>query len=162
VRATKEADHDVAAFGNAVIEVRLAPSRRSLLYRCHHLRDCAWSENAAGAIDTLHRNFKPTARQLMQLSPKTAPPSVRQAAATDRERRFPCRQAVVPAATYAYPFRAVGAEMEPVEVFWRICRPSRRDRLCGPFPGGRSPSAGFVGNHHCGVSIHVESCRLGV
>src|SRR3990167_474137 len=46
VDATKQADHDVAAFGNAVIWAGLNSYRTGLLHVNHHLRDCYWTENA--------------------------------------------------------------------------------------------------------------------
>jgi hypothetical protein len=66
-RATKEADHDFAAFGQCVISVELNPNRDGLLYRCWHLRDVAWCEDASGKIGTIHRKWKPTARELVAL-----------------------------------------------------------------------------------------------
>ncbi len=54
-RATKEADHDFAAFGQAVIQTSLNRNADGLLYRCWHLRDCAWRENEEGMVDTLYR-----------------------------------------------------------------------------------------------------------
>jgi hypothetical protein len=66
-RATKEADHDMAAFGQSVKSVETNMAGDQLLYRCWHLRDVAWCENAEGKIDTVHRKWKPTARELCQL-----------------------------------------------------------------------------------------------
>lgn len=65
VRATKEGDHDFAAFGQAVIYVDVSKAGDSLLYRSYHLRDVAWVENAEGVIDTVHRKWKPTARDIV-------------------------------------------------------------------------------------------------
>lgn len=65
VRATKEGDHDFAAFGQAVIYVDVSKAGDSLLYRSYHLRDVAWVENAEGVIDTVHRKWKPTARDMV-------------------------------------------------------------------------------------------------
>ncbi len=65
VRATKEGDHDFAAFGQAVIYVDVNRAGDTLLYRNYHLRDVAWAENAEGGIDTVHRKYKPTARDMV-------------------------------------------------------------------------------------------------
>lgn len=65
IRATVEGDHDFAAFGQCVLTTELNRMRNGLLYRCWHLRDVAWSENAEGAIDTVHRKWKPTIRELV-------------------------------------------------------------------------------------------------
>jgi hypothetical protein len=67
VRATKQADHDYAAFGNHVTQVKVNSNQDGLLYTNYHLRDCAWSENADGKVDALWRVWNPTARQLKAL-----------------------------------------------------------------------------------------------
>lgn len=59
-RASKEGDHDIAAFGQCVKSVEMNRDATGLLYRCWHLRDNAWCENAEGVIDTNHRKWKPT------------------------------------------------------------------------------------------------------
>lgn len=66
-RATKEGDHDFAAFGQCIISVELNAANTSLLYRTWHLRDVAWCENADGAIGSVYRQWKPTAATLKQL-----------------------------------------------------------------------------------------------
>lgn len=67
IRATKEADHDYAAFGQCAISVELNRMRTGLLYRCWHLRDMAWAENQEGKIGTIARRWKPTVRDLVHL-----------------------------------------------------------------------------------------------
>lgn len=67
VRATKEGDHDFAAFGQCVISVELNKNADALLYRCWHLRDVAWCENEEGKVDTIHRKWEPTNRMLISL-----------------------------------------------------------------------------------------------
>lgn len=66
-RATKEGDHDFAAFGQAVLSVEMNALGNGLLYRCWHLRDCAWCESSDGIIDTIHRKWKPTAQTLWKV-----------------------------------------------------------------------------------------------
>lgn len=66
-RATKEADHDFAAFGQAVISVRLNAARDALLYRCWHLRDVVWMEGPEGDISLVARKWKPYLKDLMAL-----------------------------------------------------------------------------------------------
>lgn len=68
-RASKEGDHDIAAFGQCVKTVELNKEANGLLYRCWHLRDVAWCENEEGQIDTIHRRWKPTAADLCKLFP---------------------------------------------------------------------------------------------
>jgi hypothetical protein len=66
-RASKESDHDIAAFGQSVKTVELNRNADGLLYRCWHLRDVAWCENSEGKIDTVHRKWKPTCAELCQI-----------------------------------------------------------------------------------------------
>ena len=66
-RATKEADHDYAAFGNCVLSIQMNKARDGLLYRCWHLRDVAWLEDAEGKVGPIFRKWKPEARILNQL-----------------------------------------------------------------------------------------------
>jgi len=64
-RATKEGDGDFAAFGQCVLSVGLSRDVSRLLYRCWHLRDVAWIENAEGKICAVFRKWKPHARTLI-------------------------------------------------------------------------------------------------
>lgn len=66
-RATKEGDHDYAAFGQCVIQHTLNKDANGLLFRCWHLRDVAWCENVEGVVDTVYREWKPTYRQMIGL-----------------------------------------------------------------------------------------------
>lgn len=68
-RATKEADHDWASFGQAVISIRMNLRENALLYRCWHLRDVAWQEDDIGRIGTVFRRWKPTALTLSRIFP---------------------------------------------------------------------------------------------
>lgn len=102
VKATKQADHDYAAFGNAVIHVGPNVNLDGLLYRNYHLRDCAWSENAEGSVDVLHRHWEPTARQLKQLFPGSIHREVEQMATLDPEKTVKCRHVAVPSRLYAH------------------------------------------------------------
>lgn len=134
VRATKEGDHDFAAFGQCCITPELNKDRSALLFRSWHLRDLAWCENAEGVIDTVHRKWKPTVRTLAEvfgeqkLSPKLA----------DRLRKEPyteveCRHIVVPSEDYndetvtrgiSMPFVSIYIEVESGTILEE--RPRRR------------------------------------
>jgi len=70
-RATKEADHDFATFGQAVIQITLNKAATGLLYRCWHLRDVAWRENDEQIIDTIFRKWAPACVDLIKLFPNT-------------------------------------------------------------------------------------------
>lgn len=69
-RATKEGDHDFAAIGQCAISVEMNRFATGLLYRCWHIRDMAWQENADGDIGTRFRKWKPTVQMLCQMFPK--------------------------------------------------------------------------------------------
>lgn len=94
-RATKEGDHDWAAFGQCVISVELNRRGQHLVYRDWHLKDCAWAEGDDGAVDTLYRNWKPTARELVQRF-KVVHESVVRAASKAPFTEIECCHAVVP------------------------------------------------------------------
>lgn len=65
-RATKEGDHDFAAFGQTVLSIELNKNANGLLYRCWHLRDVCWQENDEGKIGFIARKWKPTAQTLVR------------------------------------------------------------------------------------------------
>lgn len=96
VRATKEADHDFATFGQAVIQIRLNQFGNGLIFKCHHLRDCAWSENVDGMIDTFYRKWTPEARTLVQLFKKGLHPDVLRMAEKEPFRKINMLHCVVP------------------------------------------------------------------
>lgn len=66
-RATKEGDRDFSTFGQTVLSARLNRHADGLLFRCHHLRDCAWIENEEGEIGAVFRKWKPTCRDLYRM-----------------------------------------------------------------------------------------------
>ena len=72
-RATKEGDHDFAAFGQCGISIELAHRSRfgsHLLYRCWHLKDLAWQEDESGKVETKFRKWKTTVHTLRRTFPK--------------------------------------------------------------------------------------------
>jgi hypothetical protein len=77
-RATKEGDNDFACFGQLVMSVRLNKFANALLYRTHHLRDCAWMEDEEGAITMVVRKWKPYARDLERMFGSKVHPRVAQ------------------------------------------------------------------------------------
>lgn len=95
VRATKEGDHDFAAFGQCAITVEMNRAGDDLLYRNWHLRDVAWCEDAEGKIDEVHRKWKPYARDLAKLFPKTAGTKLKELADTKPYDTVECRHIVV-------------------------------------------------------------------
>ena len=75
-RATKEADHDFAAIGNAVITVEVDYSVNKLLYRCWHVRDVAWANDVRGKVCTVHRKWKSTAIEQSKVFPGKVHPEI--------------------------------------------------------------------------------------
>ena len=68
-RATKEGDHDFAAFGQCALSVEVNSNARDgqhLLYRCWHLRDMAWQENELGRIGFIARKWKTSANTMVR------------------------------------------------------------------------------------------------
>jgi len=101
-RATKEADADFITFGQAVIQVSLNTAADNLLYRCWHLRDCAWSENADGIVDTVFRKCKYDAQDLVRMFPRTVHQDTRDKAKDHPYDKCEIWHCVVPADTWAY------------------------------------------------------------
>ena len=57
-RCMKESDNDYVTFGTSVISHTYNRLGNGLLFRCHHLRDCAWMENSEGVVDQVYRKIK--------------------------------------------------------------------------------------------------------
>jgi len=100
VRATKEGDHDFATFGQCGLSIDVNEGRDGLLYRAWHLRDMAWMENASLEIDTVHRNWKPQARNLATLFPKTVNAKVKELADKEPFKEVKCRHVVIPSSQW--------------------------------------------------------------
>lgn len=103
VRATKEADNDFAAFGQCVISREIDMREQTLLYRCWHLRDVCWIERYNGTIGEVYRRWKPTARELNKLFPKTVHENVTKALEKEPHREFNCLHVVIPSEDYDNP-----------------------------------------------------------
>jgi hypothetical protein len=95
-RTMKQADRDFAAFGQAVVSIQLNRARDALLYRCWHLRDCAWCEGAEGMIDEMHRKWMPTIRDLMTLFPGKVHRTLVERAEKEPYCQIECRHIVMP------------------------------------------------------------------
>ncbi len=105
IRATREADNDFAAFGQAVITCELNSARDALIYRCRHLRDVAWVENAEGKVDTIHDKHKITARDLKKMFGRkqgaTLHQKVLEAVSKHPYQEFNIRRIVMPSEEYS-------------------------------------------------------------
>lgn len=104
LRATKEGDHDFAAFGQCAISVELNQNADGMLYRCWHLKDMAWAENESGDISEVHRKWRPTAKMLINLFPATAHQTVRDCAVKDPFKEVECCHIVIPSSSYGSKF----------------------------------------------------------
>lgn len=102
VRSAATTDHDFAAFGNGVLRASLNIAGNGLLHRNYHLRDCAWSENAEGKVDAMHRDWNPTARQLKAHFRDKVSKDVLRACEKEPEKPFQCRHVVLPSRVYHY------------------------------------------------------------
>ena len=76
-KAQKEGDGDYSCFGQMVTSVRLNSQHNRLLYRCYHLRGCAWVENSDGKIAAVFRKYKMAARDLNSLMKGKVDPKVK-------------------------------------------------------------------------------------
>lgn len=111
-RASKESDHDVATFGQAVKTIEVNREGNGLLYRCWHLRDTAWCEGAEGAIDTVHRKWKPTCADLVHLYGDAVHQKVSDkvfGAKKDPYCEVNCRHIVMPAEYYDGDYKGRGS-----------------------------------------------------
>jgi len=100
LRATKEGDHSFVSFGNAPLSVELGRNRDSLLYRCWHLRDVAWVEDASGEICTVHRKWSPTISQLVETFGDKVSQVVRDKLKDDPQETVKCRHIMIKADKY--------------------------------------------------------------
>ncbi len=104
IRATREADNDFATFGQAVITCELNAMRDALIYRCRHLRDVAWMENAEGKIDVIHDKHKMTARNIKKVfhdkPGRQVHPKVLEQMSVNPNREYNVRRIVIPTEDY--------------------------------------------------------------
>lgn len=100
--ARGQTNHDFATFGDGVLKYGPNIAGDALLYRNYHLRDCAWSDNAEGKTDVLHRNWNPSARQLAHAFKGEVSGDVQRAYEKDPEKTFRCRHVVLPSRLYRY------------------------------------------------------------
>jgi hypothetical protein len=99
-RASKDGDRSFVTIGNACISLRPNRMLNGILYKAHHMRDVAWSEDEAGQVDTIHVKRKVSNRNLIKLFPKTVPDIVRTNAEKDPDGEVMCRHVVMPSDEY--------------------------------------------------------------
>ena len=99
-RATKEADGDFAAFGNAVLTRETDMAETRMLYRAWHLKDTVWSEAIDGTVGEVYRWWEPTASEIVKRFPKTYSKKMDNWLATDPLRTIRCMHVVIPGDDY--------------------------------------------------------------
>lgn len=99
-RATKEGDHDFAAFGQTVIQTTMNKKSTGILYRCWHLRDIAWVEDENGKVCTVFRKWKPTVLTLSRLFPGKLHPDVAKRLEKEPYAEIDVWHCVIPIETY--------------------------------------------------------------
>jgi len=99
-RATKEGDHDFATFGQCAIQASMNKEGNGLLYRCWHLRDVAWAEDAEGMVGTVHRRWKPSARELVTLFGDKVHDKVKTVLAKEPFKEYNVRHCIIPLDSY--------------------------------------------------------------
>lgn len=117
IRATKEGDNDFITFGQGVISRDLMPDRTGLLYRCWHLRDAAWAENAFQTIDTIHVKWEPSIRELLSLWPDKVAEKLRQEAQDNPHRKVKCRRIVMPSEDYDASFKPGARKLPYISLY---------------------------------------------
>lgn len=128
VRATKEGDNDFAAFGQCVLSVEMNMNNMSLLYRCWHLRDVVWREDAYGRIVEIHRNWKPMAAEMARLFKGKTHPKLQETISKEPHKQIACRHIIVPSdlyaamggKTYDTPFVSVHIDLEHQHVMEEV------------------------------------------
>jgi hypothetical protein len=100
-KATKDADHFFATFGQAALSLKWNRDATNLLFRHHHLKDVAFCENDEGVLDTFHVDWcTPSVRDLNRLFKGNIAPDLKKFLEKDPYRKVKCRHAVVPAEYY--------------------------------------------------------------
>lgn len=135
-RATKEGDHDFAAFGECIIHVGTNRQRNGFLFKNHHIRDCAWKENADKVIDQIFLKQTLTAVELARLFKDVHPNVTRDA--NDPKKMFrdvSFMHIIVPASYYGevktnHPFMSL--YIDTANNWVMEARPSRRKEYVIP------------------------------
>lgn len=97
-RSVQEADRDFVTFGNSVLAITENRRGNGILFTTYHLRDCAWSEDSEGEVDTLHRREMYTIRRINEVfGPEALQPGddklLDEAPFTERQLRILCMPA---------------------------------------------------------------------
>lgn len=99
-RATKEADGDFAAFGQAVISLSPSWKDNNILYRTWHLSDVVWMEDETGEICLIARKWKPKRHELKRLFGDKNHPSLDQELKKDPFGEVDCLHIIIKSEMY--------------------------------------------------------------
>lgn len=99
--AFKETDMDWVSFGAFDMSVEPSRDMSHLVYKPHHLRDCAWMLDEDGLVDTHYRNMRMSARDIMRRVERgrwkgTPSAAIQRAAQYEPGREFPIRHVLMP------------------------------------------------------------------
>lgn len=100
VRATKEGDHSFVTFGQAPLTLELDRDKNTLLYRCWHLKDVVFSEDASGTICAVYRKWKPTLTNLTDTFGSKVSPRVKEKLKDNPYAKVECCHIVLKADKY--------------------------------------------------------------
>lgn len=107
VPSTKAGDRDFGLTGQCVLSVNMMPpgvrGGPALLYRHWHLRDVAWCDDITGAVESVHRKWKPEAIELKRyFGEKKLHEKVRQQLEPGKDPycKINCRHIVIPTDMY--------------------------------------------------------------
>ena len=90
---------DLGSYGTAVMYVEDRPGK-SINFRTFHLAECYIAENSEGTVDTLYRQYKHTARQLVQMYADKLPQKFIENSYKQPHQEFTCIHAVEPRDSY--------------------------------------------------------------
>lgn len=100
VRATKECDHDWATFGQGVITAEIDWDAMTLLHRCWHLRDVAWTDDYAGRTCEVHRKWTMSPYDMIRKFKGKVDPKIVERATKEPFCEIQCRHVVMKAEQY--------------------------------------------------------------
>ena len=102
-RAMAQSDNDYVTFGNSIVSHTYNMNATGMLYKCLHLRDCAWAENFEGVVDEMHEKMQLELRQIAQLFGLPALPKEWARRLKDHpEEKHTIRRCVAPIDEYEY------------------------------------------------------------
>jgi hypothetical protein len=119
IKATRQTDHDLAAFGNGVLKYGVNQDASALLFQNFHLRDAAWMENVKTQVDCMHLNWNPTAKTLVEKFGNNVSSTVKKLYDKEPYTRIPCRHVVMPSRLYRHKTKN-GKEFKYASLYFEV------------------------------------------